>query len=206
MLKIIKEVKRIKELQKQIGKDLFVNESKYKNELEILILGYYANLLKLSELTYPIYFEKRNNNNPPDFNIHDSNKNFIKYIEVTECLKPKRRRQQEYRNKEIQGKWEYNPENLISLLDRLNNKFLSKYTNTDLIIYLDINIFHLSSVGFWHSLLQHYLDKWVSEDKLDWKMCSYESVFVVDSNGERLLKIFPEFILIYTPDSIEKTL
>ncbi len=205
MHNIIEEVKKIKELQKQIGKELFANESKYKNELEILILGYYANLLKLSEMDYPVYFEKRDNNDPPDFDIFDSKEKLVNRIEVTECLKPKRRRHQEYKNKEHQRKWEYDPENLVSLLNRLNNKFLSKYSNTDLVIYLDINIFNLSSAGFWHSLIEYYLEKWVSEDKLDWTMCSFENVYVVDSNGERLLIIYPIFLLIYTPDSIEKT-
>ena len=203
MQKITEELKRIKDLQSQIGYDFFIYESKYKEEMEMLIVGYHSNLLKLSGLPYPIYVEKRNNQNPPDFNTYDIEGKLLNLIEVTECLKPNRKRHQEYKNNESRGKFEYNHDNLESLLNRLNKKFLSQYSNTDLVIYININIHDISSLGFWHRIILNIVQTWISEGKLDINKCSFDNVFVIDSNGKRLLKIFPEFDLIYTPESIE---
>ncbi len=106
-------------------------------------------------------------------------------------------------NNESREEFEYNHDNLESLLDRLNKKFLSQYLNTDLVIYININIHDISSLGFWHRIILNIVQTWISEEKLDLNKCSFDNVFVIDSNGKRLLKIFPEFDLIYTPKSIE---
>jgi len=172
-LKLISdESKRIKHLQNDIDIDIFRFESKYKNELEILILSYYADLLQRSDLPYPVYFEKRNNQDPPDFNIYDSNRSFMKLVEVTESMKPNRRRQKEYWANNVSIKNEYNKSNLDSLLNILKKKILAQYSNTDLIIWINIDILDLASCGVWHRIIINSIKTWINERKLNFDNCT----------------------------------
>jgi hypothetical protein len=202
--RITDEVKRINKLQKRINFDIFKYEGKHKNDLEILILGYYTNLLKLANLPYPVYFEKRNNQDPPDFNIYDSDRSFLKLVEVTESMKPDRRRQKEYWDNNVSIKNEYNISNLDSLLSILKKKILAQYSNTDLIIWNNINIHDISQNGPWHWIIFNRIKHWICNTIIDLEKCQFENVFVIDSNAKRLLKLFPKFELVYTVDDRER--
>ena len=84
------------------------------------------------------------------------------------------------------------------------DKLLSKFYNTDLLIYLNISIFDISNLGSWHWILYNSIKNWVEENKLDFDICNYNNIFILDSNGSRLFKIYPIYELIYTHDDKER--
>ncbi|MDP8269549.1 MAG: hypothetical protein P9L97_12565 [Candidatus Tenebribacter davisii] len=196
-------MKRVQELIKSIKGEIYLNQQ-FKEDLEWWVLGRFCSSLDNANRNTPVYAIKRKNTNPPDFELFNQNKDGIGLIEVTEVLKPERKRSDEYKNNTNNKKYKADKKNLNSLLLRINDKLLSKFYNTDLLIYLNISIFDISNLGSWHWILYNSIKNWVEENKLDFDICNYNNIFILDSNGSRLFKIYPIYELIYTHDDKER--
>jgi len=194
-------LERVIKLIKSINGQIYFNQ-KYKTDLEWWILGKFCKALKKSQKQYPIYAKKRDT---PDFETYDANRNLVCYYEVTEVLIPGRKRTDEYRSGSVYHK-NYNPEkrNLNSLLERLDKKLICCYTKTNLLIYLNISELDISTLGVWHGVIFKTLKIWLKEDKLSFENCRFNNIYILDSNGERIFRIYPDFNLIYTFDNRER--
>jgi hypothetical protein len=74
-------------------------DRKYKDDLEWLVLGYVARILKINKLPYPTYAVKQES---PDFITYDNHNCLFAPIEITEILHPDRKRTDEYRQEKIE--------------------------------------------------------------------------------------------------------
>ena len=154
---------------------------------------------------YPTYANKRKNTDPPDFELYNENREQIGLIEVTETLLPGRRRSYEYKNNLISNRdFKANKKNLDSLLDRIKDKLRSQFVDTDLLIHLNISIYNISDLGAWHWILFNTIKNWLKEDKFNFEKCNYNKIYILDSKGSRLFKIYPTYELIYTHDDRER--
>lgn len=204
MKNISNELNRVQKLIRDINGDIYLNQ-KYKEDLEWWVLGRFCKSLEKAGNKYPTYAIKRKNTNPPDFELYNINGEINNLIEVTETLIPGRRRSYEYRENFVNAEGlKADKKNLDSLLQRINDKLHSKFVNTDLLIHLNISIFKISNLGAWHWIIYNSIKKWINEDNLNFDICNYNNVFILDSNGSRLFKVYPIYDLIYTHDNKER--
>lgn len=196
-------------------------DRKYKDDLEWLVLGYTARMLKINKLPYPTYAVKQES---PDFITYDRHNCLFAPIEITEILHPDRRRTEEYRQEKIEtekfnklskkeqqriientkgelqesdlrGKWHE------LFIETFKKKFSRAYCpNTWLLIYFNISQGHLSPHGGWWYLGMEWLaNEFFFSDKPEYKHLKFpqfERIYVVKSDGNELVQIFPAVELI----------
>ena len=203
--KIIKnELRRVTQFNKENFGEIYLSQ-KYKSDTEWWVLGKFCYCLENAQKMYPIFAHKRKNTNPPDFETFDNNNIPFGYFEITEVMKPGRKRSDEYKNNTIYNSkaFEYDIKNINELLICLNKKLKCQYTKTDLIVRINVNINDFSKYGAWHWVVNNSIKKWIQDDKLNFDVCSFNNIYILDSNGERLFQIFPFCELIHTPEDVE---
>lgn len=196
-------------------------DRKYKDDLEWLLLGYFARMLKINKLPYPTYAVKRET---PDFITYDHHNCLFAPIEITEILHPDRRRTEEYRQEKIQtekfkklskkeqhgiienAKGELQEPDLRGkwhglFIETFKKKFNRAYSpNTWLLIYLNISQGHLSPHGGWWYLGMEWLaNEFFFSDKPEYKHLKFppfKGIYVIKSDGNELVQIYPAVELI----------
>ena len=175
----------------------FVISQKYKDEREWWILGHLIKLLKESNNPYPVY-AKKTKPNDPDFITFDFKKKQFKPIEILEVLTPNRKRGKEYLEsekitepyieeiKKVKNPWS-------SFVKKLNDKFLKIYQKDCwLIVYHNMNYGEISNYGFWHNTLLANVEEWRKKNFVNFSMCPYEKIYVLNSNVKAMVCIYPE--------------
>lgn len=189
--KIKNELSRVERIIRNIDINVFLSRE-YKDDLEWWTLGKIVVLLENSDLTFPVFAEKRNPPDP-DFITYASDHKFYKYVEVTEVLNPQRYRSHEYANK-IERKVPNKPniELIESLKTRIKQKLNMKYgADSWLFIYFNMTYSNLSLFGNWERLLLFHVTQWLQKKEIDFSNCSYERIFVTNSSGKALIQIYP---------------
>ncbi|MFO7447300.1 MAG: hypothetical protein R6W90_13100 [Ignavibacteriaceae bacterium] len=202
MLAIEDEYLRVKKISKKKGQT-FLGSSTHKDDREIFILGAFSELLSQGKQIVPKYFEKVKPPEP-DFHIFTSDKNFYKHIEIVENLHWGRKRGIEHRlpldrNKYLDDSNRCNIRVWYNFIKNINQKFTKHYgKNSWLVIYHNINIYHISSVGFWINIIFNMKDEFVRRRLINFSNSTYEKIFVINAGLTELLTIYPEDKIIFS--------
>ncbi|MCZ7616564.1 MAG: hypothetical protein M5T52_24135 [Ignavibacteriaceae bacterium] len=119
-------------------------------------MGRFLKIVNKTKSRFPGFGLDIEKNGEPDFYISKNGKTLFKKIEITEVLKPGRKRSLEYKNKsrdanEVSNIWS-------SFHERLNEKFKRDFGDDCwLIIYHNIRYTDITSVGFWHNMMTSLL-------------------------------------------------
>lgn len=198
---IFAELKRVLDLSKE-NRGEFVISREYKDDREWWILGHFVKLMKSNSKRFPTYAIKTKPNDP-DFLTYYKNKKSFKPIEISEILEPDRKRGKEYkRSVEIITPYieevKKVPEVWSSFKERLKKKFQKIYEK-DCWLLLHHNISYskiTGGSGFWHNTVLANIEEWMKTGKIDFSKSTYEKIFVLNSSGKALIKIFPKFQII----------
>ena len=205
MISIKKEYVRVRKLSKEKGQT-FLCARKYKDDREIYVLGAFSELLSKGSHISPEYFNKVNPPDP-DFHTYDSDKKFLKQIEVVENMHWGRKRGNEDRvpldrNKYIGENNRCQIRVWYSFIKNINQKFTKHYgKNSWLVIYHNINVNHISNYGWWINIIVFMKDEFVKRGLIDFGNSPYERIFVLNSGLNELVMIYPEDKVIFSEDA-----
>lgn len=205
MLNIKNQYLRVKKLSEE-KRQIFLGSGKYKDDREIYVLGAFSELLSKGNHISPEYFKKLNPPEP-DFHTYDSDKKFYKQIEVVENMHWGRKRGNEDkvpldRNKYIDENNRCKIRVWYSFIKNINQKFTKHYgKNCWLVIYHNININHISNVGWWINIIVYMKDEFVKRGLINFSNSTYEKVFVINSGFSELVMIYPEDKVIFSEDA-----
>ena len=185
------ELARVEDIISEIDGEIY-QDQKYKVDLEWWALGNMTKILNNASLPYPSYAEKRE---PPDadFKACNQDKNFFKWIEITEVLEPGRKRSKEYKNGSREMSEQPNIELWQSLKQRIKDKLNKDYgVGCWLLIYFNIIYGHISQYGTWHSGLLNNVNSWIQSGDLSFSNCQFEQILILNSSGKALVSIYPK--------------
>lgn len=169
--------------------NLFIDR-KYKKDLEWWILAKMRSIVNKTKSRFPRYALDIEKNGEPDYYISKNGKTIFKKIEITEVLKPGRKRSDEYKGK---NEIENNKLNIWSSFhERLEEKFKKDFgKNCWLIIYHNIRYTDITSIGVWHNTLLANLEN------IDFSKSKYEKIFVINAEGKAAVSIYPIRYIVY---------
>jgi len=175
-MKLIKELLEEAEKENRRGSNFLTDSNKQKLR-EQWILGKFAENYN-QRATHKM--EYANRLEVPDFEVFDSEKNWMFDVEITEALDKGRRRTLEYRipTKEVIfiPKTDYFP----VIEKRVSQKRLMQYSRTTiLIIYLNV----------FSSIYDKFTSETFSQLLLPEK-CNFSQIWLLDSGGDKILQIF----------------
>ena len=205
MLSIKDEYKRVRELFEKKGQTC-LSSRQHKDDREIYILGAFYELLFKGKQIAPEYFKKPKPPEP-DFHTYDSDMKFFKQIEVVENMHWGRKRGNEDkipldRKKYIVDDNRCQIRVWYSFIKNINQKFKKHYgKNSWLVIYHNINVNHISSVGWWINIIAFMKDEFVKRGLINFSNSTYEKIFVLNSGLNELVMIYPEDRVIFSEDA-----
>jgi len=187
---ISEEYKRVKNLFVAIPYgQIFINR-KHKKDLEWWVSGKMRIIVNKTKSRFPRYALDIEKNGEPDFYISKNGETIFKKIEITEVLKPGRKRSDEYKGKNV---IENNMLNIWSSFhERLKEKFKRNFgKDCWLIIYHNIRYADITSNGVWHDTLL------ANMEKIDFSKTKYEKIFVINAEGKAAVSIYPIKYVVY---------
>ncbi len=202
MLNIASEYNRVNNTSEKNGED-FLTSHEYKDDREIFILCSFVELLKKGRAVFPEYFIKCNPPEP-DFHTYTSDKKHYKQIEIVENLHWGRKRGNENkvpfdRNKYLDASTRCQIRLWYSFIKNLNEKFLKFYgKDAWLVIYHNINVFHISDIGFWINIIFGMKEEIEKRGLVDFSKSTYERIFVLNSGFTELVQIYPDDKVIFS--------
>lgn len=191
------ELKKVETFSKNLPYgSLFINK-KYKKNLEWWVLGKMQRIVNKTKSRFPCYALDVEKNGEADFYISKNGKTIFKSIEITEVLKPGRKRSDEYKGKNVAEK------NILniwsSFYQRLEAKFKRNFgKDCWLIIYHNIRYAEITSNGSWHDTLL------ANMENIDFSSSKYEKIFVINSDGKAAVSIYPIRYVVY-PELTDKS-
>jgi len=202
MILIEEELERVNLLNEKVGSE-FLTSQKYRVHREWWILGSFVKLLKECNVEFPIYAVPTNPPDP-DFMTYDNHQREYKPIEIAEVLTPDRKRTQEYEESEnsvipvlreigeVENPWS-------TFKNILNKKYLKYYQqNCWLVIYHNMWYGEITSLGFWHKTILANVKYWRESKIVNVEKSPYENIFVINSDGKSLVRIYPSLNVMVT--------
>jgi hypothetical protein len=201
---IADERARINAYKHSVGcKDLF-NGHKYKEDCEWLTLAYLAEILSSTGWPAPRYAAKLNGKREPDFQTYITPEKPFKLVEVTEVLRPGYSRGAFYRALAASGRKTYpipppHPQPWLSFAKVLKDKIGKSYSRASwLVIYHDMGYSEFQDGRLWPERMLSTLRTWThdSDTTCDITRSQYENIFVVDSSGKFVIRLYPHWDVI----------
>ncbi|MCK9211676.1 MAG: hypothetical protein M0P61_12635 [Ignavibacteriaceae bacterium] len=202
MLKIDSEFDRVKNISMKNEKNFLISHG-YKDDRDVYILGSFVELMKMGSQVFPEYFIKFKPPEP-DFHTYVSDKKFYKQIEIVENMHWGRKRGKEDevsfdRSKYSEASKRCQIRIWYSFIKNLNDKFLKFYGKDSwLVIYHNINVFHISDIGFWINIIFGIKEEIEKRGLVDFSKSTYEKIFVLNSGFTELVQIFPDNRVIFS--------
>lgn len=184
------ELKRVDKLFKAKPYGTLFIDRNYKKDLEWWILGRMRVIVNKTRARFPRFAVAIEENGEPDFYISKNGKTKFKKIEVTEVLKPGRKRSDEYKGKKTDKN---NKQNIWATFhERLEEKFKKDFgKNVWLIIYHNIRYVEITPDGVWHNTILAKMKN------VDFSKSKYEKIFVINSGGKAAVSIYPVRYIVY---------
>lgn len=188
--RISDELKRVDSLFRHKPFGTLIINRQFKKDLEWWILGRFQKIVNKTKSRFPKFGIDIEKNGEPDFYISKNGKTIFKKIEITEVLKPGRKRSYEYKNDKRE---KINAINIWSSFhERLSSKFNKNFgRDCWLIIYHNIRYSEITPYGVWHNTLL------ANMENFDFSSCRYEKIFVIDSSGKAAVSIYPIRYIIF---------
>lgn len=184
------ELQRVEALFRDKPYGTLFKDRNYKKDLEWWILGKMRSIVNKTKSRFPRYALDIEKNGEPDFYISKNGKTLFKKIEITEVLKPRRKRSDEYKGKNA---IENNTSNIWSSFhERIAEKSKKDYgKNCWLIIYHNIRYTDITSNGVLHDTLL------ANMEKINFSKVKYEKIFVMNAEGKASVSIYPIRYVVY---------
>lgn len=200
MKRITDERTRIDGYRFTVGGAEFFNDRKYREDFEWLILSYLTRILTLAGQLSPEYAEKLSPP-APDFQTYLASDTPFRRIEVTEVLRP------DYRRGEVHSQRAKSSQRFYDVSDPhsqpwssfhrvLRAKLAKPYAlNSWLLIYHDMPASEFADFSPWHERVRRALCTWTNDSATtcDITASHYESIYVVDCNGEGAVRLHPHW-------------
>jgi len=200
MKRIKEELNRVRNLVQSIGDEIFIRSNDFRDDREWWVLGETVGILEEKGLDYPSLAIKTKPTEPDFITFIDNHERF-KPIEITEVLRPGRKRGDEYKAKISTESVKPNEDPWSSFRTVLNDKFQKKYDEDCwLIVYHNVLYFKdITAYGYWHNTILANAELWNETNNggsCNLHQCPYEKILVLNSSANSLVSIFPELKVI----------
>lgn len=196
MREIRTELRRIEREFPAPGATHFLTERSHRVDREWWVLGKAVSILEIVGEVYPTHAVPTDPPNP-DFMTFQAAGAPFHPIEITEVLRPGRKRTQEYRDP-YHGYGmsivEPHPTPWISFQRKLREKYLKQYgRDCWLIVYHNMGYSDISHVGEWHRTLVYEANKWASDPAVPWNpsRSPYGRILIMDAKASAMVELFP---------------
>jgi hypothetical protein len=206
MKRIADERARIDGYRFSIGPSDFFNDRQYQPDWEWLILSYLAGILETTGRPAPVFGEKLLPPEP-DFQTCSASGAPFRRIEVTEVMRPDRRRNQEHSDRAKSQQLLYDapdphPTPWSSFHEVLRSKLDKPYAlGTWLLIYHNMPSSEFEDFALWDERVLNTLRTWTTDSTstCDITRSCYDSIYVVDAGGKGAVRLHPHWDVIKKP-------
>lgn len=208
MIEIDRKIPEVEAAAKKAGAEFFGNSSKRTREW--WILGRAVGILRLTKGGG--FFHACEMEAPcPDFQLHSRDLRSSVFIEITESIELGRRRHDEVKKRlsgELPSIWSTGiiADPYIAFREVIAKKLQKAKTypaGTWLLVYFSIGRLSMpGNLGIsWEQLIFDEVESWRERGLVrEIECCRFDRILVIDSEGKRLVCIFPNFSVLHKPD------